>query len=49
MSRPAINMLSAFCSIWGQILSQVTSYAWVLKVKDQFNVSCKKYPKIAFC
>ena len=27
---------------WDQILSQITSYAWILKIKDQFKVSCKK-------
>ena len=31
-----------FALFWDQILSQITSYAWILKIKDQFKVSCKK-------
>ena len=33
-SRPDVNMLAEFCSFWDQILSQITSYAWILKTKD---------------
>ena len=41
-SRPAVNMPRHFALFWDQILSQITSYAWILKIKDQFKVSCKK-------